>query len=194
VTPQIFPLAHNQRVGHSGGVREALNPHQCNATRGASSRWRPFSFGPHKGVEATQARGDIHRRRFLRQSRDGLSLSLSFDISKTEPGQGQVGWFRRSKLQRVTLLMLTRKSTVSRRARYAVRLPDHSRPHGRRRGYDHARPDFDGSERKERGPSFLGFVVIAAVLSFLMLIVAGVLAPKGGPLIKQEPVSTERVR
>jgi hypothetical protein len=90
--------------------------------------------------------------------------------------------------------MLTRKSNVSRRAGYAVRLPDHSRPHGRRRGYDHARPDFDGYERPKRGPSFVGFFILAAVFSFLMLIVAGALAPKPGPLIKHEPVSTARVR
>ena len=90
--------------------------------------------------------------------------------------------------------MLTRKVTVSRRARYAVRHPDHSRPHGRRRGYDHARPDFEAPERPERGPSLVGLVVIAAVFSFLMLIVAGAMTPKPGPLIKHEPVSTARVR
>ena len=90
--------------------------------------------------------------------------------------------------------MLTRKSNVSRRAGYAVRLPDHSRPHGRRRGYDHARPDFDAPERPERGPSLVGFFVLAAVFSFLMLIVCGAMTPQRGPLIKHEPVSTARVR
>jgi len=90
--------------------------------------------------------------------------------------------------------MLTRRTTVSRRARYAVRLPDQSRPHGRRRGYDHARPDFDGYERSERGPSLVGFFILAAVFSFLVLIVAGAMTPKPGPLIKHEPVRTERVR
>jgi len=90
--------------------------------------------------------------------------------------------------------MLTRKVTVSRRARYAVRHPDHSRPHGRHRGYAHLRPDFDPWEHPERGPSFIGFVVIAAVFSFLMLIVVGAMTPKPGPLIKHEPVSTARVR
>jgi hypothetical protein len=90
--------------------------------------------------------------------------------------------------------MLTRRTTVSRQARYAVRLSDHSRPHGRRRGYDHARPDFDTSQRPERGHSFIGFFLLAVVFSFLMLIVAGALAPKPGPLIKHEPVSTTRIR
>jgi hypothetical protein len=92
------------------------------------------------------------------------------------------------------VLMLTREVTVSRRARYAVRHPDHSRPHGRRRGYDHMRLNFDAPKRTERGPSFIGFVVIAAVFSFLLLIVAGALTPKPGPLIKHEPVSTARIR
>jgi hypothetical protein len=90
--------------------------------------------------------------------------------------------------------MLTRRTTVSRRARYAVRLPDHSRPHGRRRGYDHARPDFDGSDRPEGGASVFGFIVLAAVFSFLLLIVVGAMTPKPGPLIKHEPVSAARVR
>jgi hypothetical protein len=90
--------------------------------------------------------------------------------------------------------MLTRKVTVSRRASYAARLPDHSRPHGRRRGYDHARPDFDAPEHPKRGLSLVGFFVLAAVFSFLMLIVAGTMTPQRGPLIKHEPVSTARVR
>lgn len=90
--------------------------------------------------------------------------------------------------------MLTRRTTVSRRARYAVRLPDHSRPHGRRRGYDHVRPDFDAPERPKRGPSLVGFFVLAAVFSFLMLIVAGAMTPQPGPLTKHEPVSSARIR
>jgi len=90
--------------------------------------------------------------------------------------------------------MLTREVSVSRQSRRAARLADHSRPHGRHRGYAHVRPDFDPYERTEGGPSFIGFVVIAAVLSFLMLIVVGALTPKPGPLIKHEPVSTTRVR
>lgn len=90
--------------------------------------------------------------------------------------------------------MLTRKVAVSRRARHAARLPDHSRPHGRHRGYAHMRPDLDPCERRERGPSLIGFVVVAAIFLFLMLIVVGAMTPKPGPLIKHEPVSTARIR
>jgi len=90
--------------------------------------------------------------------------------------------------------MLTRKITVSRRARYVTRHPDHSRPHGRRRGYTHMRSDVGPRERGEGGSSLIGFMVIAAVLSFLLFIVTGLMTPRPGPLIKNEPVSTTRVR
>ena len=88
--------------------------------------------------------------------------------------------------------MLTRKVIVSRRARLAARLPDHSRPHGRRRGYAHVRLDHTSSAEKR--PTLVGFAVLAAVFLFLMLVVAGALTPSSGPLIKHEPVSSARVR
>ena len=88
--------------------------------------------------------------------------------------------------------MLTRKVTVSRQARHAARLPDHSRPHGRRRGYAHSRADSAPSADKR--PAFAGFAVLAVVFLFLMLVVAGALRPSSGPLVKHEPVSSARVR
>lgn len=88
--------------------------------------------------------------------------------------------------------MLTRKVTVSRRARLAARLPDHSRPHGRRRGYAHGRLDHTPSAEKR--PTLGGFAVLAVVFGFLMLVVADVMKPSTGPLIKYEPVSSARVR
>lgn len=88
--------------------------------------------------------------------------------------------------------MLTRKVTVRRRARLAARLPDHSRPHGRRRGYAHSRLDHTPSA--EQRPTLAGFAVLAMVFLFLMLVVAGALKPGSGPLIKHEPVSSARVR
>lgn len=88
--------------------------------------------------------------------------------------------------------MLTRNVTVSRRARRVARLPDHSRPHGRRRGYAHGRLDHIPSVAKR--PPLVAFAVMAVVFLFLMLVVAGALKPSPGPLIKHEPVTSARVR
>jgi hypothetical protein len=90
--------------------------------------------------------------------------------------------------------MLSRNVTVSRRARYVARLPDHSRPHGRRRGYDHARRDNAPCDQAKGSRSFPGFIVLAGVLVFLMLVVLGAMKPATGPLVKVEPVSTARVQ
>lgn len=90
--------------------------------------------------------------------------------------------------------MLTRRITVSRRARTAARLPDHSRPHGRRRGYDHVRPDPWEEAAGAKGPPLLAVLILGSVFAFLLLVVSGVLAPKPGPLVKHEPVSTARVK
>jgi hypothetical protein len=92
--------------------------------------------------------------------------------------------------------MLLRKTTVSRRARYAVRLDDHSRPHGRRRGYTHARHELDSCAREPKRRAFgFGFLVLASsVFVFLLLVAAGAFTPKSGPLTKHEPLSSARVK
>ncbi len=91
--------------------------------------------------------------------------------------------------------MLSRKATtVSRRARYAARLPEHGRPHGRGRGYAHVCAEYDRSARDPRRSSVGLLVVTGGVLLFLALVVAGALSPTPGPLTKHEPVSTARIR
>ena len=97
-----------------------------------------------------------------------------------------------SKLLAGKVLMLARKVAVSRRARRVARLPDHSRPHGRRRGYAHGRLHHDPSVDKR--PPVVGLAVMAMVFLYLMLVVAGALKPSPGPLIKHEPVTSTRVR
>lgn len=90
--------------------------------------------------------------------------------------------------------MLTRRVTVSRRARTVARLPDHSRPHGRRRGYDHARSNHYDHASEARGQPVLPGLILGGVFVFLLLVVTGALTPRPGPLVKHEPVSTARVR
>jgi hypothetical protein len=92
--------------------------------------------------------------------------------------------------------MLSRKTTVSRRARYTVRLDDHSRPHGRRRGYTHARHELASSAPEPKRPALgFGFVaIVASVFVFLLLVAAGAFTPQPAPLTKHEPVSSARVR
>lgn len=93
--------------------------------------------------------------------------------------------------------MLSRKATtVSRRARYAVRLPDHrhGRPHGRGRGYARPCNGHDTRPRGSRGSSLGVLFITGGVLLFLAFVVAGAFAPKRGPLTKHEPVSTARTR
>ena len=89
--------------------------------------------------------------------------------------------------------MLTRKITVRRQARHVARLPDSTRPHGRRRGYAHTRQR-QHAPRHRGGPRVLAGAMLAGVLGFLALVVSGALAPRPGPLIKHEPVSTARMR
>jgi hypothetical protein len=89
--------------------------------------------------------------------------------------------------------MLPRKISVRRRSRPA-RLPDHTRPHGRRRGYLYSRVESPPCDRIARRPTG-GFVfVTAAVFLFLALVVLGAMNPNTGPLTKHEPVSTARIR
>lgn len=90
--------------------------------------------------------------------------------------------------------MLTRKVSVHRKARYAVRLPDTTRPHGRRRGYAHTRPDHHAPEHRREFTPLGARLALGGVLLFLALVIAGALAPRGGPLVKHEPVSTARMR
>lgn len=88
--------------------------------------------------------------------------------------------------------MLPRRNTVSRRAHRIARQPDHSRPHGRRRGYAHGRLHHAPSADKR--PPVVGLAILAVVFLYLMLVVAGALKPSPGPLIKHEPVTSTRVR
>jgi hypothetical protein len=89
--------------------------------------------------------------------------------------------------------MLTTRSAVNRRARYTARLADQSRPHGRRRGYDHHIHD-PRQHRSQRGPTVVAAAIFAGVLLFLLLVVLGALQPATGPLTKFEPVSTTQLR
>ena len=90
--------------------------------------------------------------------------------------------------------MLTRKVSVQRRARHAARLPDNTRPHGRRSAYAHSRANDPTYEPRHPGVPLGVFLVLGSVFAFLMLVVSGAFAPKTGPLNKHEPVSTARFK
>jgi hypothetical protein len=90
--------------------------------------------------------------------------------------------------------MLTRKVSVQRRARHAARLPDSTRPHGRRSAYAHSRTSEFAREPRRPGVPLGVFLVIGSVFAFLMLVVSGTFVPKTGPLSKHEPVSTARIK
>ncbi len=90
--------------------------------------------------------------------------------------------------------MQPKRALKSWRQRRLARLQDRTRPHGRHAAYAHARLDALPHGRRAKRPTYFALAVTVMVFIFLALVVIGAFAPKPGPLVKHEPVSTERIR
>src|SRR5262245_28369703 len=90
-------------------------------------------------------------------------------------------------------MYLHRKTSTSVSHRRINRLPDHTRPHGRGRGYAHVRTE-PAQRSRSRGGLAIGAVLLAGSLAFLLIVLCGALTQRPGPLVKHEPVSTHRTK